>query len=91
MADFCKTCSEDMFGEDLDQCKAIEPDDLFTFLCEGCGGYVTVNRSGDKVPCVHCGAEKVDHKDGCSNKIEPYVTKNRVDKPFTDDDDFSED
>ncbi len=48
MADFCRSCSIDMFGEDLDDIKA-ELGGTLTFLCEGCGGFVTVDHDGNKV------------------------------------------
>lgn len=47
MADFCKPCSTYMFGEDLDGIRA-DAGCTLTFLCEGCGGYITVDEAGNK-------------------------------------------
>lgn len=48
MADFCKKHSIELWGEDLDEVKA-EAGKTLSFLCEGCGGYVTVNEHGDLI------------------------------------------
>lgn len=49
MADFCKECSEEIFGEDLgdltDLCKENE---MISVLCEGCG-YIYVDHKGIRV------------------------------------------
>lgn len=51
MADFCKDCSEDMFGEDTRDLATGLPNAprLRQQLCEGCGGYILVNKDGKKV------------------------------------------
>jgi hypothetical protein len=38
VADFCKQCSIDMFGEDLgDMAGLCKEDEVVSVLCEGCG------------------------------------------------------
>ena len=49
MADFCKECSEELFGEDFgDLAKIALPDGEAYVLCEGCG-YIVVDREGKRV------------------------------------------
>lgn len=50
MADFCKECSINMFGQDFKEL-AFEgdPDEFRAALCESCG-YIYVNRDGIKLP-----------------------------------------
>ena len=57
MADFCKKHSIEMWGEDIDEMRA-EKDEHYSFICEGCGGYVTIDEQGDLV------APAVDFKTG---------------------------
>ena len=49
MADFCKPCSIKMFGKDFHDIQAEAPGYTLTALCEGCGGYVTVDHEGDEI------------------------------------------
>lgn len=46
MADFCKQCSEIMFGKDFGDLKGLTPPELMVeVLCEGCG-YTFVDSDG---------------------------------------------
>ena len=52
MADFCKQCSEELFGEDFGDFRGIgdptielKPDEGWEALCEGCG-LTLVNHEG---------------------------------------------
>lgn len=47
MADFCKECSIEMFGKDFGDLAHIA--ERATVMCEGCGGYVTVNWDGEVI------------------------------------------
>lgn len=55
MADFCKQCSEQLFGQDFGDFKNLSPQDCLTadsfavVLCEGCGT-TQVDNSGR---CIH--------------------------------------
>lgn len=55
MADFCKRCSTEMFGEDYGDIKAASGCTL-TALCEGCG-MVTVDDKGDPAVAETSGDE----------------------------------
>lgn len=51
MADFCKQCSVELFGEDLkdlawDRGKPLGPDQGWAEICEGCG-YTLVKDDGE--------------------------------------------
>ena len=50
MADFCKQCSIDNFGEDFGELAKLgsDPDGEYAALCEGCGA-TYVNHSGECV------------------------------------------
>jgi len=49
MADFCKACSERIFGEDFGDLKGLcKDDEMVQVICEGCG-YIFVNSEGIKV------------------------------------------
>lgn len=49
MADFCKQCSINMFGEDFKELARIsEPGQFADVICEGCG-WTTVNHNGECV------------------------------------------
>ena len=37
MADFCKQCSEEMFGEDFEDLKIVKEGQVLRTICEGCG------------------------------------------------------
>lgn len=58
MADFCKQCSMELFGEDnrdlagLNNDIELKKDEGFVVICEGCG-YTLVNHEGE---CIdpHC-------------------------------------
>lgn len=53
MADFCKQCSLEIFGEDFEDLKGLCEEGHTTFtLCEGCG-FTAVNHLGVCV-CVDC-------------------------------------
>jgi hypothetical protein len=65
MADFCKQCSIDMFGEDFGDLKLgpLEPEYYWPVLCEGCGPTL-VNEDGE---CVHA---HCDLKHGAKDETE---------------------
>lgn len=52
MADFCKQCSEEIFGEDFEDLKGLgngrklKPLDGWVTICEGCGPTI-VNEKGE--------------------------------------------
>ncbi len=52
MADFCKQCSEELFGEDFKELAGLgdgaklEPGNGWEALCEGCG-LIIVNEAGE--------------------------------------------
>ena len=53
MADFCRECSDDLFGKEcfekvynLPLCKE---DEMVPFLCEGCGEVVFVDWEGKRI------------------------------------------
>ena len=49
MADFCKECSTQMFGEDMgDLAGLCEPEYKVVVICEGCG-FITVDHLGVRV------------------------------------------
>ena len=54
MADFCKQCSIDIFGEDFEDLsglgygKPLAEGAVYPVLCEGCG-YINVNEKGERV------------------------------------------
>jgi len=57
MADFCKQCSVNMFGEDFGDLKGIpDPGQLADVICEGCG-FTTVDHEGKcvKEDCLEKG------------------------------------
>lgn len=60
MADFCKQCSEEIFGEDFEDLKGLGDGSPlpeghgWTALCEGCG-VIVVNDNGE---CISKGCEK---------------------------------
>lgn len=47
MADFCKQCSIELFGSDMQDLAGLVPEGFFTcVMCEGCGGNCVVARDG---------------------------------------------
>jgi len=53
MADFCKQCSNDVFGEDFGDLKSLcKEDEMVHVLCEGCGQCI-VNSEGECI-CTNC-------------------------------------
>jgi len=53
MADFCRQCSIDLFGQDngdLADLAECGPDEGFSVICEGCG-FILVNNAGE---CIQC-------------------------------------
>jgi len=58
MADFCKQCSIELFGEDFEDLKGLgdgkvlEPGFGWSCLCEGCGSAI-VNDEGECI-AAHC-------------------------------------
>jgi hypothetical protein len=55
MADFCKDCSEELFGEDSGDLAELSTEedtkngDFARALCEGCGQYVLVDHTGSVI------------------------------------------
>lgn len=53
MADFCRDCHEDLFGQECtDHCfkeKLCKDDESLPILCEGCGEVIFVDCDGYKV------------------------------------------
>jgi len=51
MADFCKECHDEMFGEECrcDTEGLCKEGEMTTILCEGCGEVVWVDHLGKKV------------------------------------------
>lgn len=55
MADFCKECSIDLFGENfgdlanLGDGKELPPDHGWRALCEGCGCMILVDNEGKRL------------------------------------------
>lgn len=63
MADFCKQCSIEEFGEDFEELKGLcESGTVFT-MCEGCGA-CHVNKDGECVSpkCMKKHGEKANGK-----------------------------
>jgi hypothetical protein len=64
MADFCKQCSEEIFGEDHGDLKPLNPEPLeagegYAVLCEGCGPTLVDNEGKCLWNCLkHHGAVK---------------------------------
>jgi hypothetical protein len=53
MADFCKACSIDLFGEDFMDHEGkgeLPKDEGWHVICEGCG-FILVNNAGE---CIRC-------------------------------------
>lgn len=49
MAEYCKQCSEDIFGDDFrDFARIAEPDQTVDVLCEGCGEVIPVDFDGKR-------------------------------------------
>ncbi len=51
MADFCNKCEKDILNVDDDNLTVynIKNDECINILCEGCGGFVWVDKFGCKV------------------------------------------
>lgn len=50
MADYCKQCSERLFGFDgRDLAGLCKPGEVVLELCEGCGDFVEVDHEGSQV------------------------------------------
>jgi len=76
MADFCRRCSEELFGKEYADSILIdiEDDEFLILLCEGCGRNVRVDNKGNVLECNTCiyGNEGIcDNLDG----IEGYITE----------------
>lgn len=65
MADFCKQCSEELFGEDFGDLKGLCTEgDFVQTICEGCGFDCVVDHEGRCVSedCLsEHGKEEVKH------------------------------
>ena len=66
MADFCKQCSEKMFGKEVtDKLDfGIKENEILCILCEGCGRQVWVQNDGCRIECNLCknAEDSVCHK-----------------------------
>ena len=56
MADFCKACSNDMFGPEITSLLdyGCAEDEVTLIICEGCGRNVWVKKDGTRVECNTC-------------------------------------
>jgi len=56
MADFCKQCTKELFGEEASKSLnfGIKDDEYTTILCEGCGRNVRVQNDGHRIECNTC-------------------------------------
>lgn len=67
MADFCKKCSEDTFGEDFgDLANLCKPGEVVAALCEGCD---------------HGGNCAVDHEGKCQGSVKDFFAKGKPPAP----------
>ena len=51
MADFCRECTDKLFGKEC-KCNVAElckKDEMTCILCEGCGEYIWVDCNGRKI------------------------------------------
>lgn len=48
MADFCRQCEVEMFNPNNPTTYDILDNEVMLLLCEGCGGYVWVDKYGNK-------------------------------------------
>jgi len=50
MAEFCKKCTEELFGIEAAQTinMGIKEDEITTMLCEGCGKTIWVTNNGEE-------------------------------------------
>jgi len=50
MADFCKRCAIKYFGEDTKDFAGLCKEGYkIRVLCEGCGGFITVDHTGERI------------------------------------------
>lgn len=50
MADFCKECAIKTWGQDTgDVAGLCKEDEMVSVLCEGCGGYIMVDHTGQRI------------------------------------------
>ena len=56
MADFCKQCTQKLFGKELSDKldMGIKKDEFIVLLCEGCGRNVRVLNDGYRAECNTC-------------------------------------
>lgn len=58
MADFCKQCSMDLFGQDYGELAGLcKEGEIATAICEGCG-FIQVNHLGECVTDCESGHNK---------------------------------
>lgn len=58
MADYCKQCSVEYFGEDYRELAGLcKPDEIASVICEGCG-FIHVNHLGECVTDCESGHNK---------------------------------
>lgn len=83
MADFCKECSIELFGEDFKELAQLLPKENYDefngagALCEGCGGYITVNYEGEcrSASCLKHGARNLQLLNDASRRVEDERAK----------------
>ena len=56
MADFCRKCTEELFGKEFADkiSMSIKDDEFLVLLCEGCGRNVRVDNKGNILECNTC-------------------------------------
>lgn len=70
MADFCKQCSEELFGEGFNDFENCVPEGhYYLAICEGCGFNAIMNHKGE---CVSAECLK---KHGDIDHPDPYTLK----------------
>lgn len=82
MADFCKECSIELFGKDLQELAQLLPKENYDdfngagAICEGCG-YITVNYEGEcrSASCPRHGMRNLQLLNDASRRIEDERVK----------------
>jgi len=70
MANFCKSCSIELFGKDFEELKPKEPAEpgyYYSGICETCG-MIQVDNDGD---CVSEDCNRQRNPDACSQGLHP--------------------
>lgn len=87
MADFCRQCSIELFGEDFkDLAGLCKEGEVVTVICEGCG-YTTVDCDGNC--CDACAGSYPDNdKHPTEERLQELIKANAKNKPNIDPDDI---